>query len=156
MWNFATAGLVLAPCGYYISAKLIVDGDVTFKKIETMLLLLFGIGGSIATIIMYTTLSSSQNTEVWDSLIVLILLFCSYEFYKVYNVVPELRRKISFLLFGLVLAIISLSLNLIIVFVTKESNLLRTVIPLIGQVFVVLAFTSIPDSMRRSKAKSIS
>ena len=151
LWTYATICLTLAPCGYFISAKLIVDGDLTFRSLRTYVLLLITGISSIGILIIYPQLSEGENIKIWDIVLVVILLFCLYEFYRVYILVPELRQKISFLLFGLSIAIIGLTINLILLYTINEGTLLRTIVPTIGQIFVALSFTSIPDSMRRSK-----
>lgn len=152
LWTYATIAITLAPCGYFIAGKLIVDGDNTFRNVLTYIVLLIGVVSSIATLIIYPTLTEVENIVRWDPILVLILVICMYQFYKVYQIVPELRTKLAFLLFGLVISIISLLLNLLVILLTNQNSLLRSIIPTIGQLFIVISFTSIPDVMRRSTA----
>ena len=133
LWTYATIAITLAPCGYFLAGKLIVDGDNTFRSILTYIILLIGVVSSIATLFIYSTLTEVENIIRWDPVLVLILVICSYQFYKVYQLAPELRTKLTFLLFGLVISIISLLLNVIIILLTDQNTLLRAEIPIIGQ-----------------------
>lgn len=150
LWTYATIAITLAPCGYFIAGKLIIDGDRTFRSIMTYIVIIIAFISSIATFIIYPTLNEPENVKRWDIVLIAILCFCCYQFYKVYQIAPELRIKLSFLLFGIVISILSLAINIVIIFLTGETTVLRTIIPAIGQMFIVASFTSIPDAMRRS------
>lgn len=152
LWTFATMGITLGPSGYFIAGKLIVDGDKTFKSIETYIVILIEVVSVVGIYILYDFNNLDNSTKLWDSVLVIILIFCAYEYYRVYSIVPELQKKLLFLLFGLVIAIIGLSVNLVILFVTNDGTLLRTTIPVLGEIMVVLSFTSIPDGFRKAKA----
>ncbi len=151
LWTYATVGITLGPCGYFIAGKLIVDGDKTFRSAETYILLLIALVSTIGILYTYPRYSVNDSTKIWDTVLVIILLFCSYEYYKVYNIVPELQKKILFLLLGLILAIIGLVINLFVLYITNEGTLLRTTVPVIGQILVALSFTSIPAGFRKAK-----
>ena len=152
LWTYATIAITLAPCGYFIAGKLIIDGDRTFRGTITYVVLIIALISSIATFFIYPTLTEPENVKRWDIVLIVILCFCCYQFFKVYQIAPELRTKLSFLLFGIVISILSLVINISIIFVTGETTVLRTIIPAIGQMFIVASFTSIPDAMRRSTA----
>ena len=154
LWTYATICITLGPSGYFIAGKFIVDGDKSFRSLETYIVLLIETLSVIGIFLFYDKYSVNDSTKIWDFVLVIILIFCTYQFYKVYEIAPALHIKLQFLLFGLLISIISLSINLVVLFITNEGTLLRTSIPVLGEIMVVLSFTSIPEGFFQGKLNS--
>jgi hypothetical protein len=102
-------------------------------KFETFIVLIGGIGGSLGAITIYNTLENTDDdTRLWDPFLIIILIFCAFEFSKVYKIAPELRKRVSFLLFGFILAVLGLIINWTILMVTNNGTIIRAMIPAIG------------------------
>ncbi|MHA2366262.1 MAG: sensor histidine kinase [Candidatus Hodarchaeales archaeon] len=148
-FQIGTVCLLLAPSGLFFSAKLILYGTNGFYQISSIIWSTVTFFSSLGVLMIYPSLEIITNNSIWDIFIVILLIGVFYQYYKIYELKTEWQSKISFILFGLLISIFGLSLNIITIFITRESTILRTGIPLIGQLIIVAAFVVIPESQRK-------
>ncbi|MHA2364510.1 MAG: sensor histidine kinase [Candidatus Hodarchaeales archaeon] len=147
-WIIGTILLLLTPSGYLFSAKLIYFGNNAFIRIDSIIWYLLTFFSILGVLYIYPIQIEIENIVTWDAIIILLLIGVTIEYIRLYRLDTTWQTKIAFILFGLLLSIFGLGLNIIITMVTSESTTIRQIVPIIGHIFVITAFLVIPESQR--------
>lgn len=146
LWIFSPVFLILGPLGFFLSSKIILEGEYNWITGEIVFIIVIDLFLSIIGVIIYDSSQESFINVIFpDTIVILLFSLTFYEFYKIRFIAPEFRTKLDFLLAGIVITIFGLAFNLGIILLINESTPIRQIISTIGMIVLIGMFRILPD-----------
>lgn len=151
-WELGTIFLLLSPSGFFFSARIINYGEIIFSRIGSAIWIIFSFFIVLGVLIIYPIQTEIENIQIWDPILVILILGATWEYYRLYTYKPTWQTKVSLIIIGFVIAMGGLGLNSVIVFITNESSdFIRHIPPVIGLMMVIGAYLIVPVTQREIK-----
>jgi DNA-binding MarR family transcriptional regulator len=154
LWIISSALIIISPLGIYFSSQIIIHGKNDWLTGETILMTVFVLFISLISILIYEPNPNIQNVYFSDIPGIILLTAIVYNFIKIREVTIEIKEKLNFIIIGFTVIIISLVINLALLFALNSSTIVRLIGSLMGLSILIFAFFNVSKDVPVSPQKT--